>query len=199
MYRPSSGSKLDFLGEFTEWLADNVVLDPNKVITGDFNLHINSPNDDDDAANFKDAMVAQGFRQHIIFPTHKYGNTMDLIFIEEYSNIKVRTCRKGNFICDHYHITCTTTLTKPGITHKLVNYRNFKNIDAELISAEIKLDYYEDIPLSNLVHIYDTSLREALNKHAPIQCKSIAKWRCVLWFTPDVKEAKKKIHYREKL
>ena len=49
------------LGEFTEWLTDNVVLDPNIVIAGDFNLIINNSNDDN-AANFKDAKVALGFR-----------------------------------------------------------------------------------------------------------------------------------------
>ena len=82
MYRPPSGSKLNILGELTEWLTYNVVLDPNKVITWDFNLHINNPNDDD-AANVKDAMVTLGFRQHIPFSTHKPGNTGDLIFMEE--------------------------------------------------------------------------------------------------------------------
>ena len=56
VYRPPSGSNLDFFGEFTEWLTDDVVLDPNIVITGDFNLHINNPNDDV-AANFRDPMV----------------------------------------------------------------------------------------------------------------------------------------------
>ena len=67
------------------------------------------------------------------------------------------------------------------------------------MSADIKMDYYEDIPLSNLVHQFDTSLREALEKHANIQSKSIAKRKHVPWFTPDVKEAKKKMHCREKL
>ena len=100
VYRPPSASNLDILGEFTEWLTDSVVLDPNKVNAGDFKLLINNPNDDD-VANFKDIMVALGFRQHILFSTHKSDNTLDLMFMEEYSNIKVRTCRKGNFISDH--------------------------------------------------------------------------------------------------
>ena len=85
MHRPPSGSNLDFLGEFTEQLTDNIVLDPNIVITGDFNLHINNQNDDD-AANFRDAMVALGFIQHILFQMHKSGNALHLIFMEEYSN-----------------------------------------------------------------------------------------------------------------
>ena len=161
-------------------------------------MDINNPNDDD-AANFKDAMVALGFRQHILFPTQNSGNTLDLIFMEEYSNIKVRTCRKCSFISDHCFITCTTTLAKPDIAHKLVKYRNLKDINAELMTADIKLDYYEDILFSSLVHQFDTTLTEGLDKHASIQCKSIAERKCVPWFTPDVKEAKKKMHCREKL
>ena len=125
VHRPQSGSNLEFLGELTEWLTNNVVLHLKIVTAWDFNLHINHPNDDD-AANFKDAMVTLGFRQHILFSTHKSSNTLNLIFLDEYSNIKVRTCRKGNFTSDHHLITCTTALTKPDITHKLVNYRNLK-------------------------------------------------------------------------
>ena len=117
----------------------------------------------------------------------------------EYSNIKVRTCRKGNFILDHYLITCTTTLTKPDITCKLVNYKNLKDIKAEFISADIKLEYNEDIHLSDLVHQFNTSLREASDKHAHVHSKSIMERKHVPWFTPDVKEAKKTMCYREKL
>ena len=63
------------------------------------------------------------------------------------------------------------------------------------MSADIKLDYYEDIPLSDP----DTSFREALDKHVPIQSKSIAKRRHVPWFTPDAKKAEKKMCHRERL
>ena len=144
-------------------------------------MHINNPNDD--AANIKDAMVVLGFRQDILFPTQESSKTLDLIFLEEYSNIKVRTCRKGNFISDHYLNTCTTTLTNPDIKCNLVNYRNLKDINADLMSVDIKLDYFEDIPLSNLVHQFETSLREALEKYTPIQSKSIAERRYIPWFT----------------
>ena len=65
--------------------------------------------------------------------------------------------------------TCTTTLKKPDITHKLVNYRNLRDIDAELMSTGIKLDYYKDIALNILVHQFNTSLREALDKHVLVQ------------------------------
>ena len=57
VYTPQSDSHLDFLGEFTEWLTDDIVLDPNIVITGD--LHINNPNDDA-ATKFRDEMVTLG-------------------------------------------------------------------------------------------------------------------------------------------
>ena len=128
-----------------------------------------------------------------------FGNTLNLIFMEEYRNIKVRTCRKDNFISDHCLVTCTDILTKYDMTCKVVNHLNLKNINAECMSADIKLDYCKNITLSNLVHQFDTSLREVLDKHAPFQSESIAKRRCVSCFTPDVKGAKKKICHRKKL
>ena len=64
-----------------------------------------------------------------------------------------------------------------------MNFRNFKDIDAGLMSADIKLDYYEYIPLSNLVHQFDTSLRETLEKHTPVHSKSIMERKHTPWFT----------------
>ena len=65
------------------------------------------------------------------------------------------------------------------------------------MSVDIKLDYYEDIPLRDLFHHFDTSLRVALDKHPPVQSKSIVERKHVPWFTPNVKEAKKKMCHRK--
>ena len=36
IYRPPSGSAIKFLGELTEWLPENALLDTNPIIMGDF-------------------------------------------------------------------------------------------------------------------------------------------------------------------
>ena len=89
--RPPAGSPVEFLTEFTNWITDVVVQDTNLLVVGDFNLHINNENDEN-AANFKESMVALGLVQHVTRPTHKSGNILDLIFMENFSEINIHSC-----------------------------------------------------------------------------------------------------------
>ena len=68
---------------------------------GDFSLHINNENDVN-VANFKESMVALGFIQHVTRPTHKSGNILDLIFMENFSEINIHSCILGSLLSDHY-------------------------------------------------------------------------------------------------
>ena len=84
LYRPLAGSPVEFLTEFTNWITDVVVQDTNLLVVGDFNLHINNENDEN-AANFMELMVALGLVQHVTRPTHKCGNILDLMFMENFT------------------------------------------------------------------------------------------------------------------
>ena len=94
IYRPPAGFPVEFLTEFTNWITDVVVQDTNLGAVGDFNLHINNENDEN-AANFKELMVALALGQHVIKPTHKSGNILDLIFMENFSEIDIHQLHAG--------------------------------------------------------------------------------------------------------
>ena len=79
IYRPPAGSPVEFLREFTNRITDVVAQDTTLLIAGDFNLHINNENDEN-AANFMELMVALGLEQHVTRPTHKCANILDLFF-----------------------------------------------------------------------------------------------------------------------
>ena len=84
-----------FLDDFVEVLAD-VLADPgNILILGDFNIHVNNK-DDPDAKVFSDMMEALGLNQHINFSTHRSDNTLDLVFTEAISSLKVLECSEGS-------------------------------------------------------------------------------------------------------
>ena len=87
VYRPPDGSIPQFLDNLTELLVDIVASNTNLVILGDFNIHGNDVNDPN-ASIFLDIMTALGLKQHIRGPTHKSGNCLDLIFMEEMSRTK---------------------------------------------------------------------------------------------------------------
>ena len=80
MYHPPySGCNITsnnmFIDDLTEWIAESLVNDKNKIIMGDFNIHINKREEDNDVTIFMNTIKALGFQQHVNFSTHTIGRT----------------------------------------------------------------------------------------------------------------------------
>ena len=67
-----------FLDEFTDWITMDLAHEKNIFNTGDFNIHINNSDTDDDASTFLETIEAMGLQQHVNFDTHRKGKTLDL-------------------------------------------------------------------------------------------------------------------------
>ena len=78
----------------------------NIVIPGNLNLHVNDKSDTD-TQQFIDMVEASGMKQLIDFPTHKQGNTLDLIITELAAEIPIKNVYCGPYISDHCIITFT--------------------------------------------------------------------------------------------
>ncbi len=80
-----------FLEEFVTHMEKVILITGYLIITGDFNIHINlldipidSLSDSKQeyrrtAEKFMDILDSMGLKQHIIGPTHRSGNTLDLL------------------------------------------------------------------------------------------------------------------------
>ena len=148
---PPDGSIPQFPDNFTELLVDIVASNTNLVILGDFNIHVNDVNDPN-ASIFLDIMTALGLKQHVRGPTHKSGNCLDLIFMEEMSRRKAIKCIQNLIVSDHNSIQCILNIPKDDCTCKEVTYRKLSEIDLaqlvdnmslEMIKAE-NLRWYGD-------------------------------------------------------
>ena len=84
-----------FIDEFSEYLAEELAEHRNLVITGDFNLHVNDP-EDHDGEVFIDTMLALGLDQHVTLLTHGSNNTLDLVFSECLSTHRILTVNQGH-------------------------------------------------------------------------------------------------------
>ena len=83
----------------------------NIVILGDFNLHVNNKLDTD-AQQFMDMVEASGLKQWVDFPTHKLGNTLDLIITELADEVQIKNIHCWPYISDLRIITCMFNLPK---------------------------------------------------------------------------------------
>ena len=93
----SQTTNFDFLDEFTDWVAEHTMNDTNVIILGDYNLHVNDPNDDH-AMNFIETTQALALEQHVRLPTYTSGNMVDLVLTEIFNGLKIQLCTQDDFI-----------------------------------------------------------------------------------------------------
>ena len=102
VYRPPRGSKLDFYSQFGEMLSIICLKHDKIIIVGDFNFHVHK----DPCESFLKLFNDYKFVQHVKDPTHKQGNTLDLVFTR---GIDVRITSIDPFdFSDHHCIRFTT-------------------------------------------------------------------------------------------
>ena len=97
----SPSSNAMFLDDFTNWVSERLPDYKNVVNTGDFNIHINNQDNEDDTLIFLDTITATGLQVHKRFPTQRQDNTLDLMMSESISELDVMTGHPGPFMSDH--------------------------------------------------------------------------------------------------
>lgn len=82
MYRNGKTSNSIFFNEFYQFIENIQIQYDNILICGDFNFHLNKPLDND-TVRFNEIISTFSLTQSVQFPTHKCGNTLDLIIHNE--------------------------------------------------------------------------------------------------------------------
>ena len=89
-----------FIDEITSLLTERITKLDNIMILGDFNINTRETTNVDNAI-FNDTMAALRLKQHIHSPTHRLGNTLDFIFTQLHSEVKVTNATTHGYISDH--------------------------------------------------------------------------------------------------
>ena len=111
-----------FIDEITDLLTDIIPKYSNLILLGDFNISTeNAPNPD--TVIFNDTMAALGLQQHVQGPTHKMGNTLDLIFSQLETEFTVTGTATHSFMSDHWMVSIELSLKKTNTTSKKSNKR----------------------------------------------------------------------------
>lgn len=214
VYRPppskGNGSKTCvFLEEWAKFLAKFAVTDKNIIITGDLNFHLDIPTQSD-TIKFTSILQSCGMVQHVREPTHVLGHTLDVVITRDtdtsVSNINVvdpglSDNKSGKVTKDHYAVIFNTVAEKPPPIRKTVTYRKLNSIDidsfkSDIESSEILRDNLESTDPEQLVGVYTNVLSTLLEKHAPLQTKTIVLRPSCAWYTQELHDAK---HLRRKL
>ena len=189
-----------FIDEASKFIAEEIMNLENIVILGDFNIRINDAEDNEVSA-FSDTFHALGLDQHVNFPTHVHGNTLDLVFTENLSKIKVVECTQGPFLSDHCTISCKMSIVKSNIKRAKVRYRKLKNVSAKQLLDDMNIHKIMDSDgnIDELVELLNYEAQKSMDKHAPMKEKMVTQRAKNPWYSEDIREQKRLFRNRERV
>ena len=186
-------SNTTFLDEFEEYLESVVLCDEMLCIAGDFNIHMNK-SQDCDQIRLSSILNSCGLINHVHVPTHKSGNTLDLIITRDNNELAVSTPTAGYLISDHCFVHTRFGFPRPNLTVKSVRYRNIRAIDLISFKEDLKDMVDTLLPIDNievLASQYNSKLADCLDKHAPICEKTVTSRPKVKWYNDSLKVQKR--------
>ena len=165
---------------------------------GDFNLHV-SKDDDIDSAIFLDTIEAMGLYQHVTFPTHKQGNTLDLVISELENLSKVMTIAPGPYLTDHRAVISTLNIKSSQPKRERMRVRKLHAVKTEQWENEFNPS---NVTLTSNLETDVESLaaesRRVLDTLAPVKNCSVSLRPKKPWFNKELAVEKAKVRHREK-
>ena len=83
-------------------------------------------------------ITAFGLENHIAFPIHRSGHTLDLVITESVSPLSVRHTKPGSFLSDHKCVVSTLSIDKPPTESKECTYRKIKDLNRSELLLELQ-------------------------------------------------------------
>ena len=196
VYRPPYSvkdpvSNSTFIKEFSDYLESLVMSSEPLLILGDFNIHMDLP-DDTDCRNMSHLLVSMGLK-HVLQPTHELGHTLDLIITRISDNIIAGCPYTGELLSDHFPVFCQLKPERPQVAVKHLQFRKIKSIDCDQFSeancsSQLCLEPLDD--LDTLVNCYNETLRSVLDIYAPVLTRDIIAWSRAPCINEDLRKAK---------
>ena len=169
---PSSDNQttnMIFIDEITDLLTKNITKLDNLIILGHFNINTED-NTNTENTIFNDTMKALLLEQHVQGLMHRLRSTLNLIFTQLESEVKVTNTTKHCYISEHCMVSIDLHLHKlryPKIEKtirdrtKLTNEAMISNFNAPSIDVNDSLD--------QACHQFNTKLLKALDRTAPLK------------------------------
>ena len=193
IYRPPSSKISTFFDEFQNLLEFFVPLPSELIITGDFNIHTDS----DLTTPNKFSCILDNFhlKQHIHFPTHDDGHTLDLLITRTSSDIITHLSHHESYQSDHKSFTFKFfSHIRPTTQRSVIHYRSFKTIDIDNFKSDILSSPLYTNPASNssdLSEQLSSTLNSILDIHAPLKSKIVVLRPHTPWINPEILAAKR--------
>ena len=131
--------------------------------------------------------------QHITFPTHIKGNTLDCVITNCKANIISNTI-SSSLISDNFSITFNIDIPKSHIISNACSYRRIYSINTNIIISDFNDIVFPGIYITQLNDILDL----LLNKHTPLVTPNISNMHRAPWYNTTLANLKHRTRYYER-
>ena len=135
-------------------------------------------------------MAALGLQEHVQGPTHKMGNTLDLIFSQ--LEMQLTVTGKSSMVVRSLH-GINRALTKksiPPIVRKVM--RDYSKVTPHnFIENYITPNYSPSTTLDEVYHLFKEELLKAINQKAPLKTIKCSERKKHPWHNKFIKEQKR--------
>lgn len=192
----------DFLADLHTLVSIAATTPHEFLITGDFNLHIDNSTDSH-SQQFLTLLNNSNLTQHVSFPTHRCGHTLDLIITAKTTSLSPSITHSLISPTDHFPVFTSLNicpLPPPPLTKHF--FRSIKSININKFIRDIystPLISHPPTNLHDLIDCYNLTLSSLLNKYAPLKSKLVRPKPSNPWFTPALHKLKSTRRYLEKI
>ena len=166
-----------FITEFGQMVIPLLIANSSRILClGDFNIHVDQENDLR-AKAFDSLLSDIGLLQHVCFPTHEKGHTLDLVLTDARHPPLIREpgpTLQGYVQSDHYPPCFDITTPKPHKPSKIIQFRKWSNLDLEHFKSKLTFclaDSTATSDVNTMVDVYNQTLKSCLDDLLPVQSK----------------------------
>lgn len=191
VYRPP---KVGFFSDLESVLYEYCSIYSNVIVLGDFNTNFNSLHCPD-KTYLNDLIFSLNLINLPLKSTHFTSTSnswIDLIIVSE--SLKQQISKHGQFsvpfLSAHDLIYLQLDITCPVFQTKIINYRNFKNINYENFHNEFAAidfsDVFREDNINKKIETLNSFIIKSIDRHAPIKTLKIKK-PATPWLTDKIK------------
>jgi hypothetical protein len=199
IYRPPPCKKnkltiTQFHDKFSSLLDSVSPMSTPFLIVGDFNVHVDQPQDCV-AASFLDTLYVYDLKQHVCAPTHIGGHTLDLLLTRMTDNVISAISIHDDLPSDHAAVKCFIGIARPAASRKSISSRKLREVDTELLRKDIQTSSLNALQPSDSVNDSSTKfftvLRSIIDNHAPVTSRTVVLRPHAPWYCDALREAKR--------
>ena len=193
IYRPPSLSMPQFISDFSS-LLEHFASSPSEIIiSGDFNIHIDTPLAPY-VSSFLTLLDTFDLQQHVNFPTHTSGHTLDLLISKSSSTLISETDYSNPALSDHYAVLSILSIPIPSRLPRITKFiRSISKVDPVKFSNDILKSVLYTSPASTLDSYllqFNSTLSSLLDKYAPLKSITCSSRPHKPYITDEILKAK---------